>query len=90
MRAGNGWPAGRRSLFLNVFDQRSAGDADHRPADHGFVMRRKAFVVADASSVTPIQARVCSTTQRLGRMTKPATSSALSPIWSPMLTLVRA
>ena len=40
-----------KSLFLNLFAQAFAGDSDHCPADHGFVVGRQPFVVPDAASV---------------------------------------
>lgn len=40
-----------KSLFLNLSGEAFAGEADHAPADHGFVVFGKAFVVADAAAV---------------------------------------
>lgn len=44
--------ANPESLLVNLFGEAFAGDADHAPVDHGFVMLGQAFVVAGAAAVS--------------------------------------
>jgi hypothetical protein len=46
------WLLVTQSLFRNLFGEAFAGDSDHGPADHGFVVGGESFVVADAASVS--------------------------------------
>jgi hypothetical protein len=41
-----------KRLFLNPFSESLAGEADHAPADHGFVVDGETFVVTDTSAVS--------------------------------------